>query len=295
MKNNYFKFRPFLFFTLVILIIGISCSSEDKEFINEKDNFSLADAKNWFEQNIKEKPKFILQNDEISLTPNWAQASYFKNQEIEVFEIPYTSDKYFGYNITIQEQKYYSEISNKVSDTPNFKMIITRNKAGEVDAFTMLIIPEANRNIDLNKNTYLSLENDFSGIISFYDFNSMLVSGKEYIYGNVSNEFSLNGKMAKAGGNNDDDCFPSFAQHVSTTYFLQSGSCIMSYVYTLNHSGGSNCPGTTYHETLSFVDSSYCLENVGGSGGGGGNTEPLPLPGGDGGFQGEKDDNPIAP
>lgn len=272
MKNQFSKFTIHLSVILMMLMIGTSCSNEDKNVVEDDNSLTLNQVKSWYASNVKESPVFAIHESMFKMIPDWQKATYSSNGELEVFEVPYTSDEFFSYKISIGEQSYHAEMSENYANSSNFRMVFTRNKAGEIDALTMLIIPETGRkaDMDMDQNSYLSLQNDFSGIVYYYELNSMLIEGKEYIYGNVANNFHPENKLLKI--RESEFCPDHQIYETSIAAYDVNGVCTELVTYYTYRMSFGKCV-KEYHE-LRRPGTGCSSGNGGGSGSGNPGNNP---------------------
>lgn len=81
-------------------------------------------------------------------------------------------------------------------------MVIAKDKNGKITSFITQIIPTTDfrqkKNYQISKNSYESLEKDFSGVLLFKDWNETVKGGFSYLNGNREGSLSLAINMSKA-------------------------------------------------------------------------------------------------
>lgn len=175
-------FITFLFF--------LACSNQDS--IEKPLSKNMANAKKWYEQVVKQKTIFLYNNNTYELQPEWELAEIYKNDTIEVVEIPFLSNSELEVDYKLDGIPYYCKLSKESSEENYFKLIIITDKTGNTFGYNMVTYSDIEKNVSIKSNTYLKQTDHLNAFVALYDFNSNFIKGYEYVHGELINKYSPN-------------------------------------------------------------------------------------------------------
>ena len=183
--------------SLLAGVILFSCQTDvfnEIETSEVSNNFSVSDAKNWFETTGQNFAALRSASGESS-TPvlNWDVAEMSNNAEWEVVELPWEYENTVQI-FALREVWQHALATNTVPENITRLVVMQHRVTGATYGFKMRIAPTLdfllNNNESLHGNTYLHRDSRLSGIVMFYTLGGLFVNGWGYRDGEIIAEFA---------------------------------------------------------------------------------------------------------
>ncbi len=232
------KTRFYLFIGFMLLIV-FSCEKDD--FLSDAldDPNSIEAVQAWFEASHSEFLSCKISGDKTPqhLKPNWSQITKASNSEYDVIECHVPSQFEFGY---IAKEASKQEENNAQNSASFSKLVISTNKeTGDRESFLMTLISSHGKFENLQQNTYLKKEEDFSGFEILSDAKGSFVKARRYLKGESAGAVRLiydEAKQYKIPDEHADGFLATeiyFWQQETATEALKDGTMQANYSFSL--------------------------------------------------------------
>ncbi len=159
----------------------------------EDDPFGVGLAKAWYEENYPDELE--LKSGEknmakVSMRKEWKKSFNQQDGKYHVVETDLVAEGKFGMALPDAYENWNTTQDNSWIE-PVTRLVIMKSKIdGRVDAFIMVLAGDKDylntKRGKLVNNHYLKKNNDFSGIVMFYEINGTFNSGWQYSDGNLT-------------------------------------------------------------------------------------------------------------
>ena len=241
----------------------LSCKKLEDDQPNK--SFNAQDAKMWYTQNQPEHPRFLPPQTEkgpsVTIKNAWDQAMVRQRNGLTVVEVPLLSLGQFGFTtckLNLNDLEANERLLGSLS-----RLVIVRNKRGAVDCRLMTLVPDSAYLVDakhnLSKNGYLSISNDYSGMVLFHYPSGEFTNGWYYSNGTITKRISLGTSNSIPSSSKDAMLDCSY-----TTYTVYQRDC---KDWTQNNGFSFTLCGNWYVYSESTVKTCLSADDVGGGGG----------------------------
>jgi|GEM_PF-1906856 len=280
----------------VLVCFAVSCTTETEIEKTEVPiaPFSVQQARLWFEANLQ--PLFhaheqsIVKTGETGLPPlipffDWSKAITGFNEDWSVVELPW---EYKNGKVVFSTNGTGSNESDFAADTLQLvRLVMAKNlNTKDVYAFKMVVLPDPEyfeNGGNLQKNQYLEMQPDFSGLVLFYDLFGKFVVGYTYEQGKIVNKLTTSDKPEKK---------PEAVIRLKSGRLIEISKCWFQWSYDADGNVvnfqflGCRVTGYAWEEVIppddlvgggggGFTGDPFLP--IGGGGGGGGGASPLPV------------------
>jgi len=210
------KLKIYLISFVASLLFIFSCQNNEDNFIDiEDNNFSIEQAKSWFEANnnpILEinttYPVYANKNLEVTsnkkpvlLQNDWKHAFKTKKGHLEAIEVPLLSKGLFGYAESSSWEKWKQTKNYGYLRSLSRLVILKNNKDNTTKSFIMTIMGSTNylekNNFKYSSNTYLKKDKNFNGMVFFNTLEGEFVNGWQLRKGKVSGKLTKKTSLPK--------------------------------------------------------------------------------------------------
>ena len=209
MQKKYLR-KLFLLSLLAVIFYGCLKDVFEVEIPPETDNFSIADARNWFEANAPSMMAggLSLRSGTVAPIPilNWDIAKMSRDSEWEVIELPWEYEE--GKEIFALAEVWEHALANNTIPKNVIRLVVMQNrKTGDTYGFRMKIAPTLDYLLrsgeNIHSNMYLDRSSELSGIVVFYTLEGRFLNGWLYRNGEIVTELTRKSLRSRS---DDDDC-----------------------------------------------------------------------------------------
>jgi hypothetical protein len=233
-----------------LLITG--CKKDANEVSESADAFSVAQAKQWYANNVDNKQNNLNSNSRKKIgkfAPLWDKAFNSNDDKYEVVETPLRFDHNPGFTSSLDPSK------SKVNGIT--RMLILKNKkSGEIKSALMHVF--SNSGTEEKTITYSKRNGGFSGTIFFTDTEGNFVNGWQYEKGKITGKSNKEMTLSNPAGKSLPPGEGGTCQTTEILWFERD--CIEYY------NGNYECGAWRY---LYSTYQTYCIPTGSGGGGGG--------------------------
>jgi len=195
------------FFSVLSLLAMLLIQCQDFETgpnnLEEEDFFSIEQAKVWYEWNYPDELELKsgeIENAQVLLRKDWKKSIAQHNEKYDVVETELLAEGTLGFALPDSYEKWLLTEDDSWIE-PVKRLVIMKSKAdGKIFAFVMIVAGDTEyietKQDKLKDNFYLKKQNDFSGIVLFYEIDGTYNSGWQYKSG------TLTGKIVPAESTN---------------------------------------------------------------------------------------------
>ncbi|MCX6227014.1 MAG: M23 family metallopeptidase [Bacteroidia bacterium] len=167
--------------TITIVVIIAAC---ERGLSQDSDALSVVAAKDWFEQN--HSPFLALkmgneQSKKLVIRPRWTESFSSRKGKWEFVESLIEGQGRFGFATQASAGKWKESENFGYLNSLSRLVVLKNNQTGAMVSFIMTIIGESEylekNQFKLWKNSYLSIRNDFNGLVLYHYLTGRFVNG----------------------------------------------------------------------------------------------------------------------